>query len=305
MLSRDRLCYLFAWAVTALLFALLPSTAAGQGGEPASHTVAWGETLSGIAYRFAVSMQALIEANDIHNPRLIYAGQRLVIPLAGATATLEATSEPVPLPEASGTPAAEPAATPEATPTPFGATTYTVQRGDNLSRIAARFGVTLADLLAANDIAEPNKIYSGTVLDIPPAGAPASGLTPTGGVPTPTVTEGKQIVVVLSQQSVYAFDNGAVVSQFLVSTGLPSTPTVQGEFAIYTKIEAQLMSGPEYYLPNVQWVSYFYRDYSFHGTYWHSNFGQPMSHGCVNMRTEDAKWLYDWAPIGTAVLAVE
>ena len=39
----------------------------------------------------------------------------------------------------------------------------------------------------------------------------------------------------------------------------------------------------------------------FHGTYWHSNFGYPMSHGCINMITEDAKWLYDWAPIGTEV----
>ncbi|MCB0137619.1 MAG: L,D-transpeptidase, partial [Caldilineaceae bacterium] len=43
------------------------------------------------------------------------------------------------------------------------------------------------------------------------------------------------------------------------------------------------------------WVQYFYEDYGFHGTYWHSNFGQPMSHGCVNMTNADAKWLYEWA----------
>jgi len=87
-----------------------------------------------------------------------------------------------------------------------------------------------------------------------------------------------------------------------VSTGLPGTPTVTGRYSIYQKAASQAMSGPGYYLPNVPWVMYFYRGYSFHGTYWHNNFGHPMSHGCVNMRTPDAKWLYDWAPIGTLVV---
>jgi lipoprotein-anchoring transpeptidase ErfK/SrfK len=53
--------------------------------------------------------------------------------------------------------------------------------------------------------------------------------------------------------------------------------------------------GNYYNLPNVQWVQYFYADYGFHGTYWHNNFGNPMSHGCVNMTNADAKWLFDWA----------
>jgi lipoprotein-anchoring transpeptidase ErfK/SrfK len=131
----------------------------------------------------------------------------------------------------------------------------------------------------------------------PPAPAPVAA-------PQPTITEGKQIVVVLSAQRVYAFENGQLVKEFLVSTGLPYSPTVQGDFAVYLKIPSQWMTGPGYSLPNVQWVSYFYRDYSFHGTWWHSNFGHPMSHGCVNMRTEEAQWLYEWAPIGTAVRVI-
>ena len=61
------------------------------------------------------------------------------------------------------------------------------------------------------------------------------------------------------------------------------------------------MTGPGYDLKDVPWVMYFYKGYSFHGTYWHTTFGQPMSHGCVNMITEDAKWLFDWAPKGTKV----
>ena len=57
-----------------------------------------------------------------------------------------------------------------------------------------------------------------------------------------------------------------------------------------------------YDLPNVPYVMYFYRGYGLHGTYWHNNFGTPMSHGCVNLTLADAKWLYEWAPQGARVV---
>ncbi|NIO43122.1 MAG: L,D-transpeptidase family protein, partial [Burkholderiales bacterium] len=59
--------------------------------------------------------------------------------------------------------------------------------------------------------------------------------------------------------------------------------------------------GFNYVLPNVPYVMYFYKDYAIHGTYWHNNFGTPMSHGCVNMSTADARWLYNWSSYGTLV----
>ncbi|MGE5251028.1 MAG: L,D-transpeptidase, partial [Bacteroidota bacterium] len=55
------------------------------------------------------------------------------------------------------------------------------------------------------------------------------------------------------------------------------------------------------YLPNVPYTMYFYKGYGLHGTYWHNNFGTPMSHGCVNLRIEDSKWLYNFASVGTTV----
>jgi len=91
------------------------------------------------------------------------------------------------------------------------------------------------------------------------------------------------------------------VQSFLVSTGTAYTPTVTGLFKIYVKHPAADMAGPGYDLPGVPYVMMFYEDYGIHGTYWHNNFGTPMSHGCVNMRTEDAAWLYNWAELGTAV----
>ena len=109
------------------------------------------------------------------------------------------------------------------------------------------------------------------------------------------------IDVNLSQQQIYAYEGDTLVNTFIVSTGLPDTPTVTGEYRIYIKVPLQDMSGPGYYLADVPWVMFFYEDYGFHGTYWHNNFGMPMSRGCVNLRVEDAAWLYNWASVGTSV----
>lgn len=119
--------------------------------------------------------------------------------------------------------------------------------------------------------------------------------------------DNKRIEVDLSSQKVYAFEGDSKVYEFTVSTG-KWYPTPTGEFRIWSKVRSQKMSGGSkalrtyYYLPNVPYVMFFYNDeigkyrgFGLHGTYWHSNFGHPMSHGCVNMRTEDAKILYEWA----------
>jgi lipoprotein-anchoring transpeptidase ErfK/SrfK len=109
------------------------------------------------------------------------------------------------------------------------------------------------------------------------------------------------IDVNLSTQRLYAYDGHDLIKTFVVSTGLPGTPTVTGRFRVYIKYTSTLMAGPGYYLPNVPWTMYFYNGYGIHGTYWHNNFGVPMSHGCVNMRNEDAEWLFYFSRIGTLI----
>jgi lipoprotein-anchoring transpeptidase ErfK/SrfK len=109
------------------------------------------------------------------------------------------------------------------------------------------------------------------------------------------------IDVDLTNQMVYAYQGDTVVNSFLVSTGTWLTPTVTGQYKIYVKYRSAPMSGPGYYLPDVPYIMYFHGDYGLHGTYWHSNFGTPMSHGCVNLRTDEAAWLYNWAAVGTLV----
>jgi lipoprotein-anchoring transpeptidase ErfK/SrfK len=109
------------------------------------------------------------------------------------------------------------------------------------------------------------------------------------------------IDVNLSTQMLYAFEGDTVVASFLVSTGVPAFPTVTGQYHIYVKYLYTLMAGVGYYLPDVPYTMYFYKGYGIHGTYWHHNFGHPMSHGCVNMYTPDAEWMFYWAHIGTLV----
>lgn len=105
----------------------------------------------------------------------------------------------------------------------------------------------------------------------------------------------------LSSQRAYAYVGDEMAKGFLVSTGTWQHPTVTGVFRVYVKYRAADMSGPGYYLPDVPYVMYFYEDYGLHGTYWHNNFGTPMSHGCINFSTPDAAWVYNFSSIGTVV----
>ncbi len=105
----------------------------------------------------------------------------------------------------------------------------------------------------------------------------------------------------LSLQTAYAFQGRKPVRSFIVSTGTWQHPTVTGQYHIYVKYRYADMAGPGYYLPDVPYVMYFYQGYGLHGTYWHHNFGTPMSHGCVNFTIEDAGWLFEFTDIGTLV----
>lgn len=127
------------------------------------------------------------------------------------------------------------------------------------------------------------------------SGKPAVSVGQVQLVHQPASPTEKWIEVNVTTQQLLAWEGDKLVMSFRVSTGLPGTPTVLGEFNIYEKLEATLMVGPNYYLPDVPYTMYFYRGYALHGTYWHENFGQPMSHGCVNLKTEQAKQLFEWA----------
>ncbi len=129
----------------------------------------------------------------------------------------------------------------------------------------------------------------------------ASNSDPYGQFTGLSGTGERWIDVNLSQQTLYAYEGNTLVASFLVSTGVWQFPTVTGQFHIYVKYLYTDMAGIGYYLPNVPYTMYFYKGYGIHGTYWHHNFGHPMSHGCVNMYTPDAAWMFNFASVGTLV----
>ncbi len=117
----------------------------------------------------------------------------------------------------------------------------------------------------------------------------------------------KWIDINLTEQRLYMKEGSNVIGNFLISSG-KWAPTPTGVFAIWTKLRyARMTGGSEslgtfYDLPNVPYTMYFHQGFGIHGTYWHNNFGHPMSHGCVNMKTEEAGIVYNWADVGTRVV---
>src|SRR5450759_3189057 len=106
--------------------------------------------------------------------------------------------------------------------------------------------------------------------------------------------EDKRIEVSITRQELIAYEKDVVIFKTKVSTGLrPPVPegaipwaTPLGKWNITSDVEA-------YELAGVPWVCYFHvNGNATHGTYWHANFGNPMSHGCINMRIEDARWVF-------------
>ncbi len=120
-------------------------------------------------------------------------------------------------------------------------------------------------------------------------------------IPLPASGSEFWIEVDLSEQTLHAYQGNILIKTFRISSGTSKYPTLPGEFKVYAKYTRYTMRGPGYYLPDVPYSLFFFKGYSIHGTYWHRNFGTPMSHGCVNMETSAAEWLFDQAQIGTPV----
>jgi lipoprotein-anchoring transpeptidase ErfK/SrfK len=124
----------------------------------------------------------------------------------------------------------------------------------------------------------------------------------------------KHIYVDTSTQSVTAFEGDKAVLSARCSSGGKTTKTPLGEFKTFHKgptihmtNDGEAGAGRGYDLPGVPWVSFFTgTGVSFHGTYWHNDYGRPRSHGCVNLLPQDAKFLYRWTsplvPIDTPYL---
>ena len=283
------------WPARALCLGLLLALAAGlarpaQAAAPADPTVYIvqpGDTLYAIGLRYGVSWIDIMQANGLTGS-LIYSGQQLIIPL----------NEPAPTPA--------PADDPPPAPPPAEATTYTVQPGDILNRIAQRFGVTVSAIVAANQIANPSLIFAGQVLTIP--GASSSG---TGDGSTPPPSSGSKLILVdISDQRMYVYQDGNLLWQWVVSTGEPGLDTQPGSYTVLDKIPNAYAATWNLWMPN--WLGIYWAGYLENGIHalpilwdgsrlWDGYLGTKVSFGCIILGINEAQTLFDWAEVGTTV----
>ncbi len=264
-------------------------TPAMPGLDARSYLVQPGDVLSAIAAKVGVSIWALVHENGLTSWSPIYTGQELLLPEAIASPPPVETSEDLTA-----------TATPEVTATPEAAAdveTYTVQRGDTLTQIAARTGTSVAVIVQLNGIANPSQIYVGQVLRL------------AGTVPVVS-GEGKLIIVSLSEQHLYAYQGDQLVYSFVASTGAAPSYTAAGEFRIQSKIPNAYGSAWDLWMP--WWLGIYWAGSTENGihalpilsngqTLWAGYLGTPVSYGCVVLGTEEARLLYDWVDIGTPV----
>ena len=256
-------------------------TAAVAGG---THVVQPGENLFRIALRFGTTAQALAELNGIYNVDHVAAGQELIIPGSPTTPS--------------------PAYQPQ-----HASTTHTVQRGETLSSIAHRYGVSVWTLVQINSIPNSSFILAGQVLAIPEAGslAPAPGpASPSGSSPG-----GKRIVVDLSDQHLYAYNSGALVYSFVASTGEAGRRTAPGSYRVLDKIPNAYAYTWSLQMPH--WLGIYWAGSLENGIHalpilsngqrlWAGYLGTPISYGCIVLGVEEARMLYNWAEVGTTVI---
>jgi LysM repeat protein len=244
------------------------------------------------------------------------------------TASPTGTSSPSPTVTASPVPSETPTAPPSATPTvPPTATkppaptakptqvsniSYTVARGDTLMLIAQKFNVPLQSLIAANTLANPSMIRAGQVITIPKDGAVAPSTKSTSAPATPPSASGsgKEILIDISEQHIYAYQDGKLMYSFVASTGIGNSTRI-GTFKILDKIPNAYSYAFNIYMP--WWMGIYYSgtlENGIHGLplltngveLWASLLGKPATYGCIESKTSEMKQIYDWAEVGIPVI---
>jgi lipoprotein-anchoring transpeptidase ErfK/SrfK len=122
----------------------------------------------------------------------------------------------------------------------------------------------------------------------------------------------KSILIDKSEQRLTAYEYGVPMHTFLVSTAKQGYYTPVGETTVRAKLlyhDYKWVFGigdpRNYFVPGVKWNLRIYDHIYIHWAYWHNNFGNPMSHGCINMNAKNSEWIYEWSDVGTPVNIVE
>ena len=258
-----------------------PTTRAGV-----YHIIQLGDTLDKVARAYGTTTAAIIAANAISNPDLIWVGQKLLIPGA---------AQP-------GVPVAQPTVKPKPQPEPANPAIHVVQPGDTLGQIAQRYSTTVAAILAANDLPSADVLGVGQRLIIPKGG---------GSVPT-TAVKPTKFVVSISQQRCWLYAGETLIAKWVCSTGRSGSGTRPGTYRIQSKLPKAYGSTWNIWMP--YWLGIYWAGASENGIHglpwnaktgvqvWTGNVGKRITYGCVMLDNVNAKMLYNMAWIGMPVV---
>jgi LysM repeat protein len=192
--------------------------------------------------------------------------------------------------------------------------TYTVKPGDTLAKIAAANGTTVQALMGANGLKNPDLIYTGQRLTIPGASsAPAAGpARPPANPPAVAAPAGGTgLVVSISKQRCYLYQDGSLTNTWPCSTGRAGSPTSVGNFKVQSKLPRAYGSRWGFWMP--YWLGIYWAGGSENGIHglpisaktgykdWGNKIGTPISFGCIVLQDAAAKKIYDVAYIGMPV----
>jgi LysM repeat protein len=318
------------WAVSLLLL-VYPARAQAQAGGGGTHVVAAGETLSQIARNYGVDVATLLELNGLSNANLVYVGQQLVVSGGGWEEPRgeqprwqeeEVASSPQGYnrqgvgwePQQSGQPYQragvgwQPQGSPGGPTRPGVAWEPQNSQGDSYQDdYQEEVEWESAPAQRSPYLEEWESVHSERG-----SNPPGSSWEPRQSAEVGRGEElsgEKWIDIDIGDQVLTAYQGDTAVRFFIISSGSARYPTVTGSFRTYARTELQDMSGGSqaagdyYFQADVPWVQYFFEDYAIHGAYWHNSFGTPIGHGCINMRVDDSRWLYEWT--GVAGIRVE
>ena len=237
------------------------------------HVVRRGQTLSGIARQYGVSIDALKEANGL-NTTTIYVGQRLRIPRGEGSAV-------------------------------EGGIVHVVKEGETLGGIAARYGMDIDQLLKLNGIDRRTLITVGQKLVVAPAVKKEK--------PKNKAAAGaKRIVVDISEQRCWRYQGEQLLNTWRCSTARPGYATRVGTFRVQSKLSKAYGSTWNIWMPywlGIYWSGRV--ENGFHGLPWNATtgartwaglVGTPITYGCIMLDNKAMKQLWEWADIGTTVV---
>lgn len=181
------------------------------------------------------------------------------------------------------------------------ATSYTVQAGDTLLKLGWRLGMPFWLIAAENPAVDPDALIAGQTLTIPSK----DRLLPLPVIP------GKRIVINITRQRMSVYQDGSLLGEHVISTGIDRSPTQPGVFQVQSHDPNAYASVWDLYMPHFLGIYEAWPGFmnGIHGLptlsngqrLWANILGKPASYGCIILDLPTAKWLYSWAEDGTVV----